>query len=63
MRIQKHPSGKPRREEEYRRLPIMRPPRDSYLTPGLRDRGGKVEAIGFHTQFLSNIPEDEEDHA
>ena len=52
----KHPSGHPQPEGNYRNLPIIRVPRDGYLTPGLRnDR--RVEVIGFHV----NRTEDEYD--
>jgi hypothetical protein len=52
-----HPSGRPIRRDEYRRLPIMRIPSDGPVTPSLRRRE-LTSAIGFH---VARIHEDDED--
>ena len=57
----RHPSGRPRREIAYGRLPIIRPPRDGYLTPGLRDRRNLADAIGFHAHIRRDSA-DEDSH-
>lgn len=53
MQRPQHPSGRPKRERQYRELSIRRYPPDEPLTPGLR-RGRNVSAIGFRVQ----VPDD-----
>lgn len=55
-----HPSGRPRPADRYQYLPIARPPRDGYLTPGLRPKSGLVAALGFHAQIIKDNPADED---
>jgi hypothetical protein len=46
MAKRKHPSGRPIREEAERGHGFPRPPREDFLTPGLRMRE-LASAIGF----------------
>jgi hypothetical protein len=48
--VRRHPSGKPIRRMVMRRLPIERPPREEYLTPGLNAKD-LPDRIGFVHQF------------
>ncbi len=52
----RHPSGRPRRETEYRRLSITRSPGEGALVPRLNQRGLK-DAIGF----VARLEPDDED--
>lgn len=53
-----HPSGRPLRTSEMKYESYTRPPRQEFLSPGLR-RGPLVPAIGF----MVGQPMDEDDDA
>lgn len=51
-----HPSGRPIKRDEFRRLPVLRVPNDGPLLPSLRRRE-LASAIGFR---IDRIDEDDE---
>ena len=53
----KHPSGRPKHEDEYRRLSIPRPTYDEPLVAKLR-AGATRDAIGFLHRIVSRDDDD-----
>ena len=58
--MRRHPSGRPVRRASLRRLPIARPPREEYLTPGMNAKE-LPDRIGFLHQFASDDDWDDDE--
>lgn len=51
---ERHPSGRPIRDESERKLGFRRYVREGFLSPGLQRGTEKTEAIGFWLPVIEN---------